>query len=82
MDLKLRDALMDRIEAEAADLNRLMDQLLAEMEAAQADDPRRGGGADFAKRFIDLAKRQADLALRLTIAAGAIESAEKPKRPN
>jgi hypothetical protein len=46
MDLKLQDALMDRIEAEAADLNRLMDQLLAEMEAAQADDPRRGGGGD------------------------------------
>jgi hypothetical protein len=70
-NLKLHDALLDQLEAEGLKIQELMKQLLAEMENVPPE--KRTGGAwgpagSYTKRFMELMRRQRELAEKLQLA--------------
>lgn len=64
-DYEMAHALIDALERKSDELQKLMDDLLAEMEKVPLDERAKGV---FSKRFIELVKKQGALGHQLAIA--------------
>jgi len=74
--MTLRDALMDEIERKSDEVDKLMSELLAEMEAVppgQREGPAWGPDGSYTKRFLTLVRRRSEISARLLAASGAID---------
>ena len=76
----LHDALIDRLEQEAAEFNRLVSELLEERESIPADQRTGRAWEAYDELFIELVRQYGDLGRRLQLGSAALRA--KSSSPN